>query len=175
MVLQCADDRPGGVAGDDAGGGRLAIAHRARVRVDLHNNVLHAVHLPQRRFKRNPQGNGDMSQPDLCNFHILPPPVLFRKLIHRPRDDLRVLHQPVHLDKFIRLVLSHLVSRENGAEGHHVGHGLGIGPPADALRRVVQARLFLVDPHEGGHQLALRRDIQALLMGLLLHLKACRF
>ena len=58
---------------------------------------------------------------------------LLRQLIHGFRQNLRVVHQALKLHIFVRLVLPHLVARENGAEGQGIRHHLGVGAAADAF------------------------------------------
>ena len=53
VILNGTEDGPGGVAGDDASGGRFAIAHRAGIGVELYDDVLHTVDSAQGGFERN--------------------------------------------------------------------------------------------------------------------------
>ena len=69
VVLNGSDDGSRRVARDDARGGRLTVADRARVGVDLHHDVLDAVHAAERRLERNPQGDGYPSQPNPRDAH----------------------------------------------------------------------------------------------------------
>lgn len=56
-----------------------------------------------------------------------------------------ILHQLVNFNKFIRFMLPHLVSRENGAKGHNVGNYLGIGAAADGFGIGRKSGLFGID------------------------------
>ena len=69
MILNGTEDGPGGVAGDDTGRGCFAVAHRTGIGVELHDNILNAVHSAQCRFERHPQRGGNAAQPHLCDLH----------------------------------------------------------------------------------------------------------
>ena len=70
VILNGADDRAGGIAGDGAGGRGFAVAHRAAVGVDFHDDVFHTADAAQSGFEGGAQGNTDASQTDTCDFHI---------------------------------------------------------------------------------------------------------
>ena len=69
VVLNGPDDGPGRVAGDDAGGRCLTVAHGTGVGVELHDDVLDAVDGAQCRFERHPQRGGNAAQPHLRDLH----------------------------------------------------------------------------------------------------------
>ena len=69
MILNGTKDGPGGVAGDDTGRGCFAVAHRTGIGVELHDNILNAVHSAQCCFERHPQRGGNAAQPHLRDLH----------------------------------------------------------------------------------------------------------
>ena len=69
MIPDGTNDGAGGVAGDDSGGRRFAIPHRAAVGMNFYDHIFHAADSAQRSFERSAQGNGDSAQPDLGNYH----------------------------------------------------------------------------------------------------------
>ena len=70
VILNGTEDGTGGVAGDDASGGRFAIAHRAGIGVELYDDVLHTVDSAQGGFERNAERGRNAAQPDLCDLHV---------------------------------------------------------------------------------------------------------
>ena len=79
---------------------------------------------------------------------------LFCHGIHGGSDDLRVFHEVIDADEFIRLVLPDFVTGENGTEGQNVWQGLGIGAAADAFCITLKTGLFMLDVQQCTHQLA---------------------
>ena len=72
VVADGADDGTGGVAGDDAGGRCLTVAHRAGVGVQLNDDVLHAAHGAQRCLEGDAERGRDTAQLYLCDLHASP-------------------------------------------------------------------------------------------------------
>ena len=70
---------------------------------------------------------------------------------------MRILHQLVNFNKFIRFMLPHLVSRENGAEGHNIGNYLGISTAADGFGVGGKAGLIGIDAQKRLNQGAVVR------------------
>ena len=74
VVADGTDDSTGGVAGDNAGGRCLTVAHRTGVGVDLNDHILHAADRTQGRFERHTQRHRDQAETHFCDFHRKPTP-----------------------------------------------------------------------------------------------------
>ena len=75
VILQGADDGPRSIPSDLPRGRRLTETHGARIRIQLHDDVLHAVHGAQRGLEGRPQRDGhpaplDPGDPHSCLLSV---------------------------------------------------------------------------------------------------------
>ena len=124
MIPNGTKDGPGGVAGDDTSRGCFAVAHRTGIGVELHDNILNAVHSAQCRFERTRSGV-EMRPSRTCVIFIVPSSFLFQRQVcqldNGVCNDLGVLHQTFQIDAFIGLMLCDRVTREQGPKATTLG------------------------------------------------------